>query len=72
MKAGIHPNYVASKIICVCGNTIETRSTMPEIRVEVCSNCHTFFTGKTSLKASAGRVEKFEKKFAKTTAMKKG
>jgi large subunit ribosomal protein L31 len=66
MKPGIHPNYVPCKIICACGNVIETRSTMPEIRVEVCSNCHSFFTGKATQVLAAGRVEKFSKKFKKS------
>ena len=68
MKEGIHPNYGPSKIICACGNVIETRSTMPEIRVEVCSACHTFFTGKATKLMAAGRVEKFSKKFGKSLA----
>ena len=68
MKEGIHPNYGPSKIICACGNVIETQSTMPEIRVEVCSACHTFFTGKATKLQAAGRVEKFSKKFGKGLA----
>ena len=64
MKKGIHPKYVPSKIICVCGNVVETRSTSPEIRVEICSACHPFFTGKQKLVDSAGRVERFYKKYA--------
>ena len=68
MKEGIHPNYGPSKIICACGNVIETRSTMPEIRVEVCSACHSFFTGKATQLMTAGRVEKFTKKFKKPAA----
>ena len=68
MKEGIHPNYGPSKIICACGNVIDTRSTMPEIRVEVCSACHTFFTGKATKLMAAGRVEKFSKKFGKSFA----
>jgi large subunit ribosomal protein L31 len=63
VKKGIHPKYVKSKIICVCGNVIETRSTVPEIRVEICSNCHPFFTGKQKLVDTAGRVERFRKKY---------
>ena len=68
MKEGIHPNYGPSKIICACGNVIETRSTMPEIRVEVCSACPTFSTGKATKLMAAGRVEKFSKKFGKSFA----
>jgi large subunit ribosomal protein L31 len=67
MKPGIHPNYGPAKIICACGNVIETRSTMPEIRVEVCSACHSFFTGKATQLMTAGRVEKFTKKFKRAT-----
>ena len=63
MKKGIHPKYVRSKIICLCGNVIETRSTVPEIRVEICSNCHPYFTGKQKLVDTAGRVERFRKKY---------
>ena len=63
MKKGIHPEYKASKIICHCGNVIETRSTVPEIHVEICSNCHPFFTGKQKLVDSTGRVERFRTKY---------
>jgi len=63
LKKGIHPKYVRSKIICLCGNVIETRSTVPEIRVEICSNCHPYFTGKQKLVDTAGRVERFRKKY---------
>ena len=63
MKKGIHPKYVRSKIICLCGNVIETRSTVPEIRVEICSNCHPYFTGKQKRVDTAGRVERFRRKY---------
>jgi len=63
MKKGIHPEYVESRVICACGNTFVTRSTKKEIRVEICSQCHPFFTGKQKLVDSAGRVEKFRKKY---------
>ncbi len=65
MKSGIHPRYVNARIVCVCGNIIETRSTLPEIHVEICSNCHPFFTGKQKLMDTAGRVEKFRRKYEK-------
>ena len=65
MKPGIHPRYTNAKIVCVCGNIIETRSTLPEIHVEICSNCHPFFTGKQKLVDTAGRVEKFRRKYEK-------
>ncbi len=68
MKAEIHPNYVDCEIRCACGNVIKTRSTKPEIRVEICSNCHPFFTGKQKFVDTEGRVERFRKKYAKTHA----
>ncbi|MDH7513888.1 MAG: 50S ribosomal protein L31 [Clostridiales bacterium] len=63
MKKGIHPEYVECRVTCACGNTFMTRSTKKEIRVEICSQCHPFFTGKQKLVDSAGRVEKFRKKY---------
>lgn len=65
MKAGIHPEYAKSVVTCVCGNTFETRSTAGNLHVEICSNCHPFYTGKQKLVDSAGRVEKFTRKYAK-------
>ena len=63
MKAEIHPQYVDCTIICACGEVINTRSTRPQIRVEICSKCHPFYTGKQKLVDTAGRVEKFQKKY---------
>jgi len=63
MKKGIHPEYKKAKITCICGNTIETYSTQAEIHVEICSRCHPFFTGKQKLIDTAGRVERFQKKY---------
>jgi large subunit ribosomal protein L31 len=63
MKKDIHPKYEAALIKCACGENIETRSTKPEIKVEICSKCHPFFTGKQKLVDSGGRVSKFNKKF---------
>ena len=63
MKNGIHTKYQDAKIICACGEVIETRSTKPEIRVEVCSKCHPFYTGKQKLVDSGGRVDRFNKRF---------
>ncbi len=63
MKEKIHPNYTDCNIVCVCGNIVKTRSTKPEIKVEICSNCHPYFTGKQKLVDSAGMVEKFKKKY---------
>ncbi|GAB4363921.1 MAG: 50S ribosomal protein L31 [Deltaproteobacteria bacterium] len=65
MKENIHPKYVKSVVQCACGNRFETRSTTPEIRVAICSNCHPFFTGKQKLVDTAGRIEKFQKKYQK-------
>ncbi|RMG57440.1 MAG: 50S ribosomal protein L31 [Deltaproteobacteria bacterium] len=63
MKKGIHPEYKKSVVICACGNTFETESVLPEIRVAICSNCHPFFTGKQKIVDTAGRVEKFYRKY---------
>ena len=63
MKDGIHPVYEATTIRCACGNVIETRSTKKDIRVEICSKCHPFFTGKQKLVDSGGRVDKFKKRY---------
>ncbi len=63
MKAGIHPDYKPTTITCACGEVIETRSTKENIRVEICSKCHPFFTGKQKLVDTGGRVEKFRKKY---------
>ncbi|MBI2619087.1 MAG: 50S ribosomal protein L31 [Ignavibacteriales bacterium] len=65
MKPGIHPEYKKAIVTCVCGNTFETRSTAGNLHVEICSNCHPFFTGKQKLVDSAGRVERFTRKYAK-------
>ena len=66
MKQEIHPNYNPISVICACGSTFQTRSTMSEdLHIEICSACHPFFTGKQKLVDSAGRVEKFNRKFAK-------
>lgn len=63
MKKGIHPDYVNTTITCACGNVIETRSTAKALQVEICSACHPFFTGKQKLVDTAGRVERFKKKY---------
>jgi large subunit ribosomal protein L31 len=63
MKEKIHPEYKESTIVCACGETIHTRSTKTGIRVEICSRCHPFFTGKQKFVDSAGRVDKFLKKY---------
>jgi len=68
MKEGIHPKYDASRIICSCGNTVETRSTRSEIHVEICSACHPFYTGKQKLMDVAGRVDRFNRRYGKKGA----
>ena len=72
MKAAIHPAYNEVNVVCACGHKFLTRSTHKgDIRVEICSSCHPFFTGKQKLIDTAGRVDKFEKKYAKQRADKK-
>jgi len=68
VKAGIHPEYVDTVITCACGEVIHTRSTRPTIRVEICSKCHPFFTGKQKLVDTAGRVERFQRKYRRKGA----
>lgn len=65
MKKDIHPKYAESKVTCACGNTFVTRSTKNAINVEICSACHPFFTGKQKLIDTEGRVQRFQKKYAK-------
>ena len=63
MKEKIHPKYEMTKISCACGNVIETRSTVRDVKVEICSACHPFFTGKQKLVDTAGRIERFRRKY---------
>ncbi len=63
MKKDIHPNYEMTEIKCACGNVINTRATVKDIEVEICSQCHPFFTGKQKLVDTAGRVERFNRKY---------
>ncbi len=70
MKAGIHPEYVPCKVHCACGNTFETRSSLSQIRVDVCSACHPHYTGAQKFLDSAGRVDKFRKRYAKAAETK--
>ncbi|MGO9014217.1 MAG: 50S ribosomal protein L31 [Dissulfurispiraceae bacterium] len=65
MKEGIHPKYKEAKVVCACGETFTTKSTLENIRLDICSKCHPFFTGKQKLIDAEGRVEKFRKKYAK-------
>ncbi len=71
MKTKIHPRYQACNVHCACGNTFTTRSTLPRIAVDICSACHPFFTGKQKFVDTAGRVERFSKKFGGTYSFQK-
>ncbi len=64
MKQGIHPEYKKAVVTCVCGNTVETRSTVGDMKIEICSACHPFFTGTQKIVDTAGRVERFQRKYA--------
>jgi large subunit ribosomal protein L31 len=70
MKEAIHPDYQAAKIVCNCGNVIETRSTRGDFHIEICANCHPFFTGKQKIMDTAGRIEKFKTRYAAQPAAK--
>ena len=65
MKADIHPNYVVTEVRCSCGNTFTTRSTKGDLHVELCSECHPFYTGKQKLVDSGGRIERFERRYGR-------
>ena len=67
MKENIHPEYVETTITCACGHVIQTRSTKTNIRVEICSKCHPFFTGTQKLIDTAGRIDRFRKKYGKSS-----
>lgn len=68
MKQNIHPNYQRAVVVCACGNTFETRSTLPAIHVEICAKCHPYFTGKQKLIDTAGRVERFHRRYGRSGA----
>jgi large subunit ribosomal protein L31 len=68
MKANIHPEYVEANVHCACGNSFTTRATKPDLHVDICSNCHPFFTGQQRIVDTAGRVERFTKRLEKSTA----
>ena len=68
VKVGIHPEYVETTITCACGEVVRTRSTRPDIRVEICSKCHPFYTGKQKLVDTAGRIERFQRKYKRQSA----
>ncbi|MGA2506703.1 MAG: 50S ribosomal protein L31 [Chitinispirillaceae bacterium] len=67
MKEKIHPRYANVKFTCSCGNVIETRATIPSRHIEICNECHPYYTGKQKLVDTAGRVERFKKRYAKKT-----
>ncbi len=67
MKEGIHPEYTEAEIECACGNVVKTKSTRGSFKVDICSNCHPYYTGKQKLLDSAGRVDKFRKKYGRET-----
>ena len=71
MKSSIHPRYQTCMVHCACGNTFVTRSTLPKISVDICNACHPFFTGKQKFVDTAGRVERFSKKFGGTYSFQK-
>jgi large subunit ribosomal protein L31 len=68
MKEAIHPDYKPAKVVCACGNVIETRSTRGDFHIEICALCHPFFTGKQKIMDTAGRIEKFKTRYAATPA----
>jgi large subunit ribosomal protein L31 len=72
VKPDIHPKYQNAQVHCACGETWQTRSTKSEIRLEICSNCHPFFTGKQKLVDTAGRVERFNRRYGRKTEQPKG
>ena len=74
MKKGIHPKYVETKVTCGCGSSFTTRSTKPELKVDICNVCHPFYTGKLKYVDTAGRIERFKSKFAATgyASLKRG
>jgi len=72
MKTGIHPEYVLTHVRCSCGNEFETRSTKPDLHVEICSACHPFYTGKQKLMDQGGRVERFQRRLEKAGGARRG
>jgi large subunit ribosomal protein L31 len=68
MREGIHPEYKAAKVVCACGNVIETRSVRGDFHVDICAQCHPFFTGKQKIMDTAGRIEKFKTRYGATPA----
>ena len=71
MRENVHPQYGPARVVCACGNTFETQSTKSDLRTEVCSACHPFFTGEQRIVDTAGRVERFNRRFAKAAVNRK-
>ncbi len=71
MKEGIHPKYQECKVTCGCGDTFDTRATVKELRIEICGKCHPFYSGKQRFVDTAGRVDKFLKKYGRTASATK-
>ncbi|MHB8244670.1 MAG: 50S ribosomal protein L31 [Acidimicrobiales bacterium] len=71
MKVDLHPNYATATVHCSCGNTFETRSTKSDLHVELCNECHPFYTGKQKLVDTGGRVERFERRYGQRKGKKK-
>jgi large subunit ribosomal protein L31 len=71
MKAGIHPDYVLATVTCSCGNSFQVHSTKPELHVEICSQCHPFYTGKQKLVDTCGRVERFQRRLERAERAKR-
>ncbi len=70
MKQDIHPDYQTATVTCVCGNSFQTRSTVGDIKLEICSECHPFFTGRQKLIDTAGRIDKFNQRFARSKSLR--
>jgi len=70
MKDSIHPRYIAARVTCVCGNSFITRSTVGDVRLEICSECHPFYTGKQKVIDTAGRIDRFNQRFQKSRDIK--
>jgi len=68
MKKGIHPKYTEATVVCACGNTFKTGSTKPQLRVELCSKCHPFFTGQQRIVDTAGRIDRFKERLSRTAS----
>lgn len=70
MKDGIHPNYVPARVTCVCGSSFVTKSTVGDIKLEICSECHPYYTGRQKMIDTAGRIDRFNQRFQKSKGIK--